>query len=111
MDYWHDWPAMLIGAIAVIGLEILGFGLFRAFWRTKIEFYFYFADEAQAQPVIAHLKRKGFKVKSRLSGDERQWLVLAAKAVGASQLDSLETDFESLAKAHGGEYDGFDRAI
>jgi hypothetical protein len=111
LDYWHDWPAMLIGAAAVIGLEILGFGLLRLLWQSKIEFVFYFADEAQAQPVVAYLKQKGFKVESTLSGDEQQWLVLAAKAVGAFELDRLEAEFESLAKAHGGEYDGFDRAV
>jgi hypothetical protein len=41
----------------------------RLLWQSKIEFVFYFADEAQAQPVVAYLKRKGFKVESTLSGD------------------------------------------
>ncbi len=102
---------MLIGGTAVIAFEILVFGIFRALWRTKVEFYFYFADEARAQPVIAYLKRKGFKVESKLSGDERQWLVLAVKAVGALDLDALEGEFESLAAKYRGEYDGFDKAV
>ncbi len=111
MNYLHDWPAILIGAGAVIALEILGFGLVQALWRMKVEFYLYFANEAQALPAVVALKRKGFKVESKSSADEKQWLVLAVKSVGATSLGSVESKLESLAKAYGGEYDGFDRAL
>lgn len=115
MDYWHGWPLFLIGvavgAVSMIVLAVVGVGIYSGLWRSKIEFYLYFADEAQAQPAIADLRREGFEVKSRLSGDEQQWLLLATKAVRASELDIVEAVLEGIATAHGGEYDGFERAV
>ncbi|MGN6208608.1 ribonuclease E inhibitor RraB [Asticcacaulis sp.] len=81
------------------------------FGGTATNFYLYFSDEAQAAPVVHHLKRKGFLVESRASGDEEEWLVLATKTVNSFEILLIEGKLRSLARSNRGEYDGYDRAI
>lgn len=76
-----------------------------------VDFYLYFPDEARAVPVVARLKRKGFKVESKLSAEETEWLVLATKNIFPWFLFLAEQTMESLASSAGGEYDGFERAV
>ena len=76
-----------------------------------VEFYLYFPDEAQAAPAIERLKRKGFKIESRLAAEGSQWLVLATKDIFPWLLFLAEQTMESLASSTGGEYDGYSRAV
>jgi hypothetical protein len=78
---------------------------------VTVDFYLYFPDEARAGPAIDRLKRKGFKVESRLSAEETEWLVLAAKSINPLFLFLVERMMEKLAFANGGEYDGYERAV
>lgn len=100
-------------ALVILGvlLAVLAVGLLWLSWPTETDFYLYFANETQAQVAIVYLKRKGFRIESRLSGDEEQWLVLASKSAGSLQLFYLERVLNSLAASNGGEYDGYERAI
>lgn len=70
-------------------------------------FYFYFDEEDQAQPLAQHLRDEGFEVVVKPSASDDTWLLLVNKDVSETELDELDERFES---EHGAKYDGFDRA-
>jgi Regulator of ribonuclease activity B len=73
---------------------------------VNVSFYFYFPARASADELAMVLENEGFEVKVRMGADNVNWLTLATKEIGPSELDVLEERFEELAKSHGGEYDG-----
>jgi hypothetical protein len=78
------------------------------FWKTT-NFYFYFVDESQTQPLIKYLKSKGFKIVSRASDD--QWLVLASRFLTSLEIMFLDNNLEEIAVKYGAEYDGYERNV
>lgn len=70
-------------------------------------FYFYFNEQNQAQPLAQQLRDEGFEVTVGPAASGDTWLLLANKDVSDSELDELEERFESEL---GAKYDGFDRA-
>ena len=78
------------------------------------QFYFYFVDKKNVEPVKKWLISNKFKALIKHSNYDSKWLLLASKHMKFSEISrweggkDLEDIFDDLAKANGGEYDGHD---
>lgn len=72
----------------------------------RMAHYLYFPSAKAGKPVATELRKRGFEVESRRSGDEQNWLVLATHAVAGEEAERARDELEQLAEQHGGTYDG-----
>jgi len=77
----------------------------------RMAHYLYFPSAKTGKPVATELRKRGFEVESRPSGDAEHWLVLATHAVAAEEAEHTRDELERLAEQHGGTYDGSEVAI
>ncbi|KFE67130.1 hypothetical protein DB31_8483 [Hyalangium minutum] len=68
--------------------------------------YLYFPSAKAGKPVATELRKRGFEIESRRSGDEQHWLVLATHSVAGENAEHTRDELEQLAEQHGGTYDG-----
>lgn len=75
-------------------------------------FYFYFPRVDGADQVAGELRHAGFAVTVTRGSRAPDWLVLACTSIlRDSEIEDLRGRFETLAREHGGEYDGWEVAI
>jgi hypothetical protein len=72
----------------------------------RMAHYLYFPSSKAGKPVATELRKRGFEVESRRSGDAQHWLVLATHAVAGEEAERARSELERLAEQHGGTYDG-----
>jgi hypothetical protein len=78
-----------------------------------VEFFLYFAREADATSAGAEIAKKGFQVKLAEAADHSTWRVVAAKTLfpELSALQEIRVDFTALASSLNGEYDGWETEV
>jgi hypothetical protein len=75
-------------------------------------FYFYFPRIEAADRVAELLRREQFAVTVSRAAVGQDWLVFAERPMEPQvEVEALRPRFEALAKAEGGEYDGWEVAI
>ena len=77
-----------------------------------IEFFLYFPDEQAAQTAADRVRSSGFDANVQ-RGADNSWLCLATKSMVPSHeaLVGIRRQFEEMASALGGEYDGWGTPI
>ena len=71
------------------------------------EFYFYFAQEANARAAAADLQQHGYRVRTTApEPDIKEWSVIGEGAPQTPDLAAADRAFEPWAKARDGRYDG-----
>jgi Regulator of ribonuclease activity B len=78
---------------------------------SDTRFYLYFPGRRDADAVAERLRARGLDVTVREGADDVSWLALARGDVADEELDELEEVMQELAAEHGGEYDGYERAV
>lgn len=74
-----------------------------------IRHFLYFRDRQTAETVAQELRARGDRVETRIGGDDVNWLVLVERVTSHQSLDEQAAALQEVARAHGGEYDGWDR--
>ncbi len=79
----------------------------------EIEFFFYVPTTLGAKKIESYLKSKNFKVSVQRSNVNNDWALKATKAMipDATQLVELRREFEKLATAERGTYDGWGTGV
>jgi hypothetical protein len=78
---------------------------------SDASFYLYFPQRADADAAADELRARGFQVTVREGADDISWLALARGDAADGELGEIEDAMEELAAEHGGEYDGYERAV
>jgi hypothetical protein len=73
----------------------------------KLRHYLYFRNRRAAQKAADRLRPTGGQVESRPSADGKQWLVLLTRHA-PDDIEQVREELEQIAKALGGEYDGWE---
>jgi hypothetical protein len=79
-----------------------------------VEFFLYFPDQKSAHAVADRIREKGFQAEVKPApGGGDSWLCLATKSMlpELTGLRSIRSEFNSIARAQGGEYDGWGTPI
>jgi hypothetical protein len=78
-----------------------------------VEFYTYFANAAAAHRVETVLRQRGYAVAFEAIPDDGEYGVTATKKilVDEASLAPIEAELATVAKAEGGDYDGFEVAV
>lgn len=78
--------------------------------ECTIVHYVYLPRGEDVAPVSEALRKRGFRVESRMSADGVNWLVLARHRIVPSVEVILETRscMNEIAGSYGGEYDGWE---
>jgi hypothetical protein len=74
--------------------------------RRRMTHYLYFPSAKEGGPAATELRKRGFEVESRPSGDEEHWLVLATHTVAGEEAERTRDELERFAEQHRGNYDG-----
>jgi regulator of RNase E activity RraB len=76
----------------------------------RAEHYLLFPSKLHADPAAEEVRRLGFNASVELDDVTHEWLVRASHQVVVSEreLTSLHERLESLARVHGGTWDGWD---
>jgi hypothetical protein len=86
----------------------------------SVDHYLYFPTRKQAKRAASRVTRLGYAVRTEGPGDaqvraaEKSWLVLASHSLepeDALAVQRISRELEGLAKAEGGEYDGYERDV
>jgi regulator of RNase E activity RraB len=79
----------------------------------KIEFFLYFPTQSFASKASVKIKEMGFDVEMKPATKGPDWLCFATKTMTPelNALQKIRRDFNALASADGGEYDGWGTAI
>lgn len=79
----------------------------------KIEFFLYFPTEVAAEQAALRVRESGFEVAVKRAEKGADWLCFATKTMipKLSDLQQIRCDFNSLATAAGGDYDGWGTGI
>lgn len=74
-----------------------------------IEFFLYFPTQSAAERAANRIREMGFSPDVRRAAQVDSWLCFATKEMIPSQnaLESIRSDFSSLAASLGGDYDGW----
>jgi hypothetical protein len=85
-----------------------------------VDHYLYFPTRKQAKRAASRLESMGYAVRNAEPGyaqkraAENSWLVLASHSLepeDALAVHRISRELEDLAKAEGGEYDGYERDV
>ena len=78
-----------------------------------LEFFLYFPDESAAEAAAEDMRARGYEVQVRPSEDGTDWLCFAEKTMvpDYEAIRDISRDFEAIAAAHGGEYDGWGTTV
>jgi hypothetical protein len=73
------------------------------------EFFLYFPTQASAEQAAGQIRDSGFQVQVGPAAKGDDWLCFATKEIlpDLPTLQKIRTQFESLSKSLGGEYDGW----
>ena len=79
----------------------------------EIEFFLYFPTEESIYEAAAQIRDLGFHVTVGPSGYDERWLCFATKPMkpDLEELLRIREQFETLAEALGGEYDGWGAGV
>jgi regulator of RNase E activity RraB len=79
----------------------------------KIEFFLYFPSQSAAMKAAHTVKQAEFEVDVRAAAQGPAWLCLATKHMvpKLADLQKIRRQFNSIAAAQGGEYDGWGTEI
>jgi hypothetical protein len=75
----------------------------------EVEFFLYFPTQSIAEQAAAQIRDAGFKIEVRPGAKSDDWLCFTTKTIVPDLLtfQKIRTEFESLSKSLGGEYDGW----
>lgn len=80
----------------------------------KIDFFFYFPDQASAEAAGGELQRLGYRVVGLApTSDESAWHLQAFRSMVPElvAMNQSTRDLEALAARHGGDYDGWGTSV
>ncbi len=77
--------------------------------QHAVEFFLYFPTQAIAEHAAEQIRDDGFQVQVRPGSTGKDWLCFATKEMlpDLLALQKIRTEFETLSKSLGGEYDGW----
>lgn len=78
--------------------------------KPKARHYLYFPSAAAAKAATKEIAKDGLEVESRLSADEKNWLVSVRHEwpLTPVEFDEIEKTLKSVATDHSGDYDGWE---
>ena len=78
-----------------------------------VDFYFYVANELDAETASRELQAKGFTVKTRRAVDGSKWLCLASNTFVPDSIQTTEIGyiFGLLAQKYKGDFDGWEAEV
>ena len=80
---------------------------------TEVNFYLYFKDRQAADSAAAHAGEGPLVATVRRAGDDSAWLCFVSGQMVPSEaaIHAHSVRLLALARAHGGEYDGWEAAV
>ena len=81
--------------------------------QHAVEFFLYFPTQAIAEQAVQQIRQSGFHVQVMPGATDENWLCFATKEMlpDLLSLQKIRTEFESLSKSLGGDYDGWGTPI
>jgi hypothetical protein len=81
--------------------------------QHAVEFFLYFPTRAIAEQAAGQIREGGFQVHVRPGSTDKDWLCFATKEMlpDLLTLQKTRTEFATLSKSLGGEYDGWGTPI
>jgi regulator of RNase E activity RraB len=78
-----------------------------------VEFFLYFPTQSGAEQAASRIKENGFAVEVKHAAKGEDWLCAATKTMvpDLSSLQKIRRDFNALAGALHGQYDGWGTAV
>lgn len=79
---------------------------------TAMTHYLYFKTRQKAEPAVAEIRARGFRVKDEKSADDKEWLVLVFEETkDGVDIEKSRDFFEGIASKYKGEYDGWEAGV